>query len=255
MKAFHKLLGIDFETGEDFHKGKEENFITEAGFALADSRFGKHGKSFGIMDAQSLLMNAQKPLAEKVVRLTHINQEMVNEYGYTEEYVAQVLAYQVSRADYLVAHNCTFDKYYLVDFLKKFGYVVDKPWIDTMTDVPYPDDCYDRSLLYLAAYHKIINYHPHRGLPDVMTMFTILENYDIDQVIANSHSPKVAIVGLTSPDQNELLKQHRFRWYGKDRTDCDPQLCGWWAKECKQWELERLTKDLPFRYDVVKLSV
>lgn len=247
MNVHHKLLGLDFETGEDFHKGKEENFITEAGYTLFDSRFG-------IVDSQSLLMNAQKPLAEKVTRLTKIKQEMINEYGYAEEYVAQVLAYQVSRAEYLVAHNIAFDKYYLVDLLKKYGYTVDKPWIDTMTDVPYPDDCYDRSLLYLAAYHRIINYHPHRGLPDVMTMFTILENYNIDEVVRNSHSPRVAIVGLTSPAENELLRQNRFRWYPKDKTDCDPQLCGWWAKECKQWELEKLTRDLPFRYDVIKLN-
>lgn len=243
----YRLLGVDFETGEDFHKGKEENFITEAGLALWDS-------GHGLIDSISLLMNAGKPLAEKVTRLTHIKQEMVDKYGHSEEYVASILNYNVQRAEFLVAHNIAFDKYYLEALLAKYGYSFDKPWIDTMTDVPYPEDCYDRGLMYLTAYHKIINYHAHRGLPDVMAMFTVLEKYDIREVVKNSQSPRVAIVGLTSPDQNEVLKQHRFRWYGKDRTDCDPRLLGWWAKECKQWELDKLTKDLPFRYDVINLD-
>jgi DNA polymerase III epsilon subunit-like protein len=244
-----KLLGVDFETGEDFHKGKEENFITEAGLALW------HSKN-KLISAQSLLMNAQKPLAQKVIELTHINQNMVNEFGMPEEYVASVLNYYVSMCEVLVAHNIAFDRYYLQALLEKYNYTshINKPWIDTMTDVPYPKDCYDRGLLAVAAYHRILNYHPHRGLTDTLTMLTVLDHYDIDLVFQNSQSPRVAVIALTSPDQNEVVKQHRFRWYGKDRKDCDPRLLVSWAKECKQWELDSITKDLPFRYDVINLE-
>jgi DNA polymerase III epsilon subunit-like protein len=244
-----KLLGVDFETGEDFHKGKEENFITEAGLALWHS---KHK----LISAQSLLMNAQKPLASKVIELTHINQEMVDGYGMPEEYVASILNYYVSMAEVLVAHNIAFDRYYLEALLTKYGHTshLNKPWIDTMTDVPYPKDCYDRGLMAVAAYHRIINYYPHRGLTDTLTMLAVLDHYDIDVVFRNSQSPRVAIVGLTSPDQNPLLKQHRFQWGNKDRTDIDQRLIGFWFKQCKQWELDKLTKDLPFRYDVINLE-
>ncbi len=244
-----KLLGVDFETGEDFHKGKDQNFITEAGVALWHSKYK-------LLSAQSLLMNAQKPLAQKVIELTHINQEMVDEFGMSEEYVASVLNYYVSMSEVLVAHNIAFDQYYLNALLEKYGHTshVGKPWVDTMTDVPYPNDCYDRGLMAVAAYHRILNYYPHRGLTDTLTMMTVLDHYDIDVVFKNSQSPKVAVVALTSPEQNDVVKQHRFRWYGRDRTDCDPRLLVSWAKECKQWELDSIVKDLPFRYDVISLE-
>lgn len=240
------LLGVDFETGEDFHKGKEENFITESGTALWNSEHG-------LIDSQSMLVNCVKEINSKVSRLTKINQEMINKYGQSEEYFASVLNYQVQRCDYLVAHNIAFDKYYLERTLEKYGYSFDKPWVDTMTDVPYPEDCYDRGLMYLAAYHKIINYNAHRGLPDVMCMFNILENYDIKQVIENSKGKKLAIIPLTSPEQNHILKQHRFRWNPKDKIECHPRLNGTWSKECKEWELNKMLIDLPFRYDVIEL--
>lgn len=246
------ILGVDFETGEDFHKGKEENFITEVGLVLYD------GEKKKILDSTSLLINEGKKLHPKAIKLTGITQEMVENYGHTLEYATSVMNYYASRAQVLMAHNKDFDEYYWKRDMEKFHYLsnASKHWLDTMTDVDYPEECYDRSLMYISAFHKVINFHEHRALPDVLTMLTIASKYDINEIYQNSISKKVAIIAMTTREQNELVKKAgRFRWYAKDTTDIPAEhLRGWWARIIKEWELPKVLPNLNFPYEVRDLE-
>lgn len=244
------ILGLDFETGEDFNLGKEANFVTELGMVLWDTDAKQP------IDMISMLVNHGKPLSKRASELTHISQEMIDKYGVTPQYAAQTMAYFASRAQLLVAHNADFDRYYYKRDMEAAGYpeLANMHFVDTMKDVEYPKDCYDRSLMYIAAYHKIINFHGHRALPDVLTMLTILNMYDIQKVYENSLSPEVAIIAFVSQEENHLAKKHRFSWFPKDRADCPEEVRGWWAKICKQWELPAKTQDLDFKYEIRQIT-
>lgn len=246
------VLGVDFETGEDFHKGKEENFITEVGMVLYD------GSNKKILDAASLLVNTGNKICDKASRLTGITQEMIEKYGHTLEYATSIMNYYASRAQVLMAHNKDFDEYYWNRDMLKFGYQenASRHWLDTMTDVDYPEDCYDRSLMYISAFHKVINFNEHRALPDVLNMLTIASKYDINDIYSNSTSRQVAIIAMTTREQNELVKKAgRFRWYAKEATEVPAEhLRGWWARIAKEWELPKILPNLNFPFEIRDLK-
>lgn len=244
------LLGIDYETGEDFDKGKDANFVTEVGLVLYDTEIKQP------LDMTSLLVNHGRPLHKRAIELTHITQDMVEKHGHSPEYVASIINYYATRAHACIAHNADFDQYYYKRDLTYFGYTesANKHFIDTMRDVDYPADCHDRSLMYIAAFHKIINFHGHRALMDVMTMLTIMDQYDMEEVYRNSLTGMVAIIAFVTQEENHLAKKQRFTWYSKDRHDCPEEVKGWWAKICKEWELPKKTKDLGFKYEIRRIS-
>lgn len=242
-------LGVDFETGEDFKKGKEENFITEVGLALKDYSSGK-----GVLiDSTSILVNCGKPLHHKAIELTGITQDMIDKYGQPLEYALSIMDYYASRANFLIAHNADFDRYYWERDMNLFGKAnAMKHWVDTMKDVPYPDTCYDRSLMYISAYHKIINFNDHRALPDVYNMLTVLDEYDIKEVYNNSLCKEVAIVAMITREETEKVKRAgKFRWYSKDDANAPAEhLRGWWVRIIKEWEVQRVIKSYDFPYEI-----
>lgn len=248
------VLGVDFETGEDFHKGKEENFITEVGLVLYD------GEAKRIIDSTSILVNEGKPLHQKAARLTGISQDMIDKYGQPIEYATSVMNYYAGRAQVLLAHNKDFDEYYWQRDMLRCGYEQNsrRIWLDSMTDIDYPEECYDRSLMYISAFHKVINFNEHRALPDVLNMLTIVSKYDINDIYRNSISRKVAIIAMTTREQNELVKKAgRFRWYSKDTNPAEipaEHLRGWWARIIKEWELPKILPNLNFPYEVRDLE-
>lgn len=243
---------MDYETGEDFHAGKEANFITEVGLALYD------GEKKKLLSSTSLLINQGRTICDKASRLTGITQEMIEKHGVTMEYATSVMNYFASQAQVLMAHNKDFDEYYWNRDLTQYGYTdnAQRHWLDTMTDVNYPEECYDRSLMYISAFHKIINFNEHRALPDVFNMLTIASKYDINEIYQNSISRRVAIIAMTTREQNELVKKAgRFRWYAKDTTDIPAEhLRGWWARTIKEWELPKVLPSLNFPYEVRDLE-
>ncbi len=248
------VLGVDFETGEDFHAGKDANFITEVGLALYD------GGNKTILNSTSMLVNQGKTICEKASRLTGITQDMIEKYGVPLDYAVSVMNYYASQAQVLLAHNKDFDEYYWKRDMEAHNHVdnASRHWLDSMTDINYPETCYERSLMYISAYHKVLNYNEHRALPDVLNMLTIVSKYDINEIYQNSVSKKVAIVALTSREQNDLVKKAgRFRWYAKDTKPEDlpaEHLLGWWARIIKEWELPKVLPALNFPYEVRDLE-
>lgn len=248
------VLGVDFETGEDFHAGKEANFITEVGLALYD------GEKKTILSSTSMLINQGKTICEKASRLTGITQDMIEKFGVSLEYATSVMNYYASQAQVLLAHNKDFDEYYWKRDMSFWSHDVNanRHWLDSMTDIDYPETCNERSLMYISAYHKILNFNEHRALPDVFNMLTIVSKYDINEIYSNSVSRKVAIIAMTTREQNDLIKKAgRFRWYPKDMNPEEipaEHLRGWWARTTKEWELPKILPNLNFPYEVRDLE-
>lgn len=235
-----KLLGVDFESssllGPDCR-------IVEIGAVLYDwdlklpiQIFNRLVLPFGDW--------SMHPAAE----LSHgIPTRVLREYGLRDEEALDQLNRLAGQADVIVAHNGTnFDKPLWSQEARR---LMQEPigekkiWIDTMTDVPYPEQVITRKLVHLAAEHGFLNPFPHRAAFDVLTMLHILSKYDIAAVIQNAIAPTVKIRALATYEQRELAKAKKYRW--------EPASKIWW-KEIKKFDLEREKAESPFGLAVME---
>ena len=98
--------------------------------------------------------------------------------------------------------------------------LVEKPWIDTITDIRFPDAIKTRNLKHLAAEHNFLPGFSHRAVFDVLTMLKILSQYDLDAVIARAAEPTLFVQALVTFDQKEMAKELGFHWFAPDKI--------WW---------------------------
>ena len=216
------LLGLDLETGGSFDAPLEENFITEVGLVL----FCTEKKT--VVKILSEFIDAGEKIFPEAEQYTGISQDMVEKYGLkkdSEEYFRfkSELVSLFERADYIVAHNGTdFDKPLLEQSIFDLP---KKTWIDTLIDVEYPDNCRNKNLTYLQAFHGFA-YPGHRAVFDIMAMLRILSLYDFDRVKELAESPAVELVAKIDPPYNwkdrtevarfnkekDAIKSEGFRW-------------------------------------------
>jgi DNA polymerase-3 subunit epsilon len=177
----------------------------------------------------------------------HIPARVVREYGLKDEEAIDQLNKLAGQADAICAHNGTnFDKPLWKQEAERLGLEPmgeKKIWIDTMTDVPYPEQMTTRKLVHLAAEHGFLNPFPHRAAFDVLTMLYILSKYDLTAVIQNAIAPTVKIRALATYEQRELAKARKYRWEGTSKM--------WW-KEIKEFELEKEKAESPFGISVLE---
>jgi DNA polymerase-3 subunit epsilon len=122
---------------------------------------------------------------------------------------------------YVVAHNGnSFDKPMLEAALKSRDLInseiMAKPWIDTMTDLPFKYD--SRKLNYMASDMGFLNPFPHRAIFDVMAMLKVLSRFDFNEIVERALTPKLKIICKTTVPwedggkSNEIAKSLGFRW-------------------------------------------
>lgn len=227
-----KLLGLDLETGADFSGSLENNFITEGGFAVWDAEYNQP------VIIKNTLVIPTRPIVPEAVQYTGITTEMAQRYGTSLENFLKGLAFAMEQADYIVAHNGNkFDKPLLEHQFAIAGIPMpEKPWIDTMTDVPYPGNCMSKNLTYLAGFHKILNSFPHRAVTDVLTMLEVLAKYDLNEVIQISQSPTLTIQADVNYDTKEKAKAFKFWWDAPNKRWLKELKSCYYEKESKQWD-------------------
>lgn len=119
-----------------------------------------------------------KKLPEKIVELTGITDEMLQEQGVTPEAAACQMAGLMSGSVLMVAHNAQFDAGFLRNLLRglKFERV---DWLDSLT-VFKDRRCYPHKLSNaISAYglsDKVQN--SHRAIDDVLALFEVLKAMD-----------------------------------------------------------------------------
>ena len=232
------VAGIDFETTSvDPHTCHP----TEFALVLWEAETNK------IVEPMSFLLDVPATIDIDNEHITGISKRLVNTYGYrwgeTQVYILQRLVF----ADYLMAHNVEFDRTILKRMVTWDSYYGEKPfddshWIDTMTDIPYPEKIKTRSLPYLAAEHGFLNPFPHRALFDVMTMIQIAGMYDFDEILKYADSPNVWLRATVSFDDKQLAKDRYFMW--------DP-INKFWVKRAKEINIDHEEEQADFPIDLL----
>jgi DNA polymerase-3 subunit epsilon len=121
-----------------------------------------------------------------------------------------------------MAHNgTTFDKPFCVAAYSRVGRVIpNKPWLDTRTDIKYPEHITTRNLRHLASEHSFLNPFAHRAVFDVLTMLKVASHYDIQAIVSRASEPTVYVQALVSFDDRDKAKARGYLWCGPKRI--------WW---------------------------
>lgn len=206
-----KVLGFDIETtGLDSNNDK----VIELAMVLWDTE-----------DKKPITMNSYfvyaKHVPEKIVSLTGISQDMLDNYGEVPHFAISHFHKQAKFADAYIAHNgIKFD----VPFMQKLFRVegaqwVDLPIIDTRTDLRFPPTVSSRKLEDIAEVYEIKNPYAHRALFDVLTMLQILSHHDIPGIIEKvTTSPFVTITASAYPG-NGFWKWKEKKCYRRDARE------------------------------------
>jgi DNA polymerase-3 subunit epsilon len=235
-----RLCAIDFETtGLDF----KTDWITEVAYIIKD-----------VGDPKPLALESMfiRPsftpdfLRQEIINLTKITYKHL-EGGVSCETAIGLLANDIHNygVDYIVAHNGqNFDKPMLEAVTARLGLNIDfaTPWLDTSVDIVYPPHMTSRRLTHLAAEHNFLNPFPHSALFDVETMLTILERYDIHDVIARSKEPWVLIRAMVNFENKDKAKKRRFFW----ETIGEKTYPKCWVKQVKASDLEKEKQEADF---------
>jgi DNA polymerase III subunit epsilon len=223
------LLGIDLETsGLDYTKDR----IVEIGAVLFDWDTKTPVQLMSeLIDPTMDLGGHEFPLAEEVISVTGITDQMLGKYGAHEKDVLQKLETLAQFGDYRVGHNCNmFDSLFMTEAYKRFSLVEPSlPWLDTMTDIKFPESIKTRNLKHLAAEHDFLPGFSHRAVFDVMTMFRVMSHYDLDAMIARSQEPTLYVQALVSFDEKEFAKARGYHWFAAGKI--------WW-RSWKQSDYE-----------------
>ncbi len=223
------LLGLDLETTG---LNPDADDIIEIAAVIWDTHRQSPIKIY------NELVQTQQILSPEITRLTGIEQSDLNNWGVSPQEILFNLESLSKKCSYIVAHNAKeFDQKFILRYLKENPEVqITLPWIDTLTDLPYPNDMKTRKLMHLGAEHGFLNPFPHRSLFDVLTMFKILSHYPIEQVIELLESPLVRAVAQVSFDEREKAKTLGFKW--------DPQRKEWF-KSLREIQLKQ--EEYPFK--------
>lgn len=227
------VLGLDFETtGVDPRKDD----VIEVGAVVWDV---DHKKPAAIY---SDLIPADRPLSDEVMKVTGLTDDDLKRFGQPQDMVFKKLSNLAAKCQYIVAHNGNkFDKLFLERVLQQQPLPnFNLPWIDTLTDIPYPDSIVTRKLSYLAAEHGFLNLFSHRAVFDVLTMMKVVSQYDFNHILKTLNSPMLKIVAQVTYDEKAKAKDMGFRWDPNQRV---------WYMEIRRAHFE--ARQFPFPTSVV----
>lgn len=176
-----------------------------------------------------------QPLEAIITELTGITDLDLQTYGKPVTEVLNKTTAMLDRGEFIVAHNGNmFDKgMYANNCARHHIPSSGKPWIDSVCDVQFPLTVTTRRLKHLAAEHNFVNPFAHRALFDVLTMLTVLKDYDWAQIVTYAKAPNLTVKAETSFQQKELAKKQNYMWNNEQKI---------WYKTIKDFQLDDIKK-------------
>lgn len=201
-------------------------------------------KSRSIFDEFSMWVwdESYPPSSVTALAVNGLNDIWLKVHGRPPKEAFQKVLNYFDKADAVIAHNGnSFDRPLLEFELEQFGLTKrDKVWIDTRTDIDYPDFMQSRRLQHLAIDHGIIVTKAHRALNDVHTMLDIAKNYNLEKVFERAKSPAVkiqAVIEFEEVNKRTEAKTNRFNWDRENKI--------WW-KMIREIDYEKEASSLSF---------
>ena len=234
------VLGFDTETtGLDTTTDR----VVEVGAVLWDTE-----KKFHVHTLSKLIWEESFPdPSPDSIKAHGLTKDFLQAHGLRSSTVFGELEFLMGKAEYIVAHN---GHHFDFPLLKaEMGRAKGAAWdfglgkIDTMLDIPYPEDIKQRALKYLATDHGFINPFPHRAEPDEFTMLRVMSNYDISEVIRLSKFANVKLYARVEYKDRQLVKDRKYMWDGTEKV--------WW-KGMKECFVEKEVSEAPFEIKVVR---
>lgn len=138
-----------------------------------------------------------------------------------------------SHADYILAHNASFDK-------KWFGegqglFALDVPWICTMEDIRWPRSSKKGrpSVVSLALDYGVPVWSAHRALTDCIYLAEIMKREPaLKQAIKESLEPKKVYISMLPYESRQQCKDAGFTW--------DKLVPRKWAKKMRESEAKTI---------------
>lgn len=238
------LCGLDFET-----TGVDPNTCLPIEVAIAirapNAKRCLHMQSDLIFDP----IEWDTPVVSPENQAIHgISNEDLQRHGRLPENVFEEVHARLTGAGvkWVVAHNGNgFDKVIARRFYPPLAQ--DFVWVDSRTDVPYPDG-WSRRLGHLALEHEFLNPFPHNALPDVLTMLKVVSHYNWDEIVERAKSPSLVVMACVSFEDKDKAKAQRYFWEKYD----DEFFPKRWIKKIKECDLAREIQVCDFTVEVIK---
>jgi DNA polymerase-3 subunit epsilon len=128
----------------------------------------------------------------------------------------------LDRADYLVAHNASFDRGWLGQLPTPTTNHIHKPWLCTFEHFQWPRNDKPTSLINTALNHGIGVSSAHRALTDCQLIAALFDRVDafetlLDDAIRESFEVKYRAIANVSYEQRDLAKVRGYHWDGGRR--------------------------------------
>jgi len=207
------VLGVDFETTGLI---ETEDVVTEIGAVLWDWE----AEMPVLIMSELLKLPEGKKISPEVVELTGITEKLTAEFGSDPTAAFERLNKMGEKADHVMAHNAEFDKKFYDASVEKLGIkavLSGNIWLDSLADVEYPKNISTRKLTHLASEHGFLNPFAHRAVFDVLTMFNVVKNYDIKDIVTCACEEKYELKASVSFDDKQKAKDKGFHWVPVDR--------------------------------------
>ena len=208
------------------------------------------GEVSGVKKSIEYLQEPSRPLSPIITDITGFVDEDLKGHSIPWDKVAKIL----SKCQFVIAHNASFDRQWIEKALQKNGQIVpsDVVWCCSMTQVDWTVICRaSKALEVLCAWHGFF-YDSHNAVADVdATLHLLRKEKYMTEMLDNAMQPDYHVFAAGSlREENHLLKQRRYRW--------NPELGCWWkevsnlskAEEESLWLSQNLQKCEPQYFEV-----
>lgn len=208
------------------------------------------GEVSGVKKSIAYLQEPSRPLDQVIKDITGFDDSDLSGHSIPWGKVASLL----SKCQFVVCHNASFDRKWVEAALRKNGQVVptDVIWSCSMTQVNWNPICRcSKALEVLCAWHGFF-YDSHNAVADVdATLHLLRKGSYMKEMLTNALEPDYHVFAAGSQrEENHLLKQRRYRW--------NPELGCWWkavnnlseAENESAWLTENLQKCEPQFFEI-----
>jgi len=190
-------------------------------------------------------LNKDELIDPSITAVNGICEEMIDKYGIEPNRVLSRVCAEMSRCDFTMAANFTFDQAMFERECKRWA--VNVPvvnWMDFLHEIPYGPNIKGRSVNHIAADHGLANPFGHRAFTDALMMIQVIEkgDYDMEEVCRAASTPLIDIRSHQKFDDNYKAKAKGFFF------DYDIKA---WTRKIRQYSFQDFKESCDFEVSIL----